>query len=145
MVAFIDAHRDVHGVESICKQLPIAPSTYYELKSREVDPSRRPPRQQRDEQLCPQIQRVWQENFCVYGAHKVWKQLNREQHRVALCTVERLMRRLGLCGAIRGKGFKTTIPDESAHRPADLVERQFTATRANQLWVADFSVPQRAA
>ena len=92
-----------------------------------------------------QIQRVWKGNFRVYGARKVWRQLNREGIPVARCTVERLMGHMGLQGAVRGRKFKTTIPDESAHRPADLVSRDFTADRPNQLWVADLSVPQQAA
>lgn len=139
MVAFIDAHRAEYGVEPICAELPIAPSTYYELKARERDPERVPPRHRRDALLCDEIRRVWRENFCVYGARKTWRQLNREQIPVARCTIERLMGKIGLCGAIRGKAFKTTIPDEKAQRPADLVERQFTAERPNQLWVADFT------
>lgn len=139
MVAFIDTHRDEYGVEPICAQLPIAPSTYYELKARERDPARVPARHRRDLELGQQIQRVWHENLCVYGARKTWKQLNREQIRVARCTVARLMCRLGLHGAVRGKGFKTTVADDKAHRPADLVERQFVADRPNQLWVADFT------
>lgn len=139
MVAFIDAHRAEHGVEPICQQLPIAPSTYYEHKAREADPARRPPRVQRDIVLKPEIRRVWDENFQVYGAKKVWRQMNREAIPVARCTVERLMGVLGLCGAVRGKAWKTTIPDDAADRPADLVQRQFTATRPNQLWVADFT------
>jgi putative transposase len=140
MVAFIDAHRDEYGVEPICKLLPIAPSTYYELKSRQTDPQRVPARVRRDAELKPQIQRVWRENFCAYGAHKTWKQLNREKIRVARCTVQRLMRQLGLCGVKRGKAFKiTTISEDGAPRPADLVERQFVAERPNQLWVADFT------
>jgi len=139
MVAFIDAHRAEYGVEPICAELPIAPSTYYELKARERDPERVPPRHRRDALLCDEIRRVWRENFCVYGARKTWRQLNREQIPVARCTIERLMGKIGLCGAIRGKTFKTTIPDEKAQRPADLVERQFTAERPNQLWVADFT------
>lgn len=135
----MDAHREEFGVEPICAELPIAPSTYYELKARERDPARLPARARRDGELCPHIQRVWEENFCAYGARKTWKQLNREQHRVARCTVERLMRQMGLCGVVRGKAFKTTIPDENAQRPADLVERKFIATRPNQLWVADLT------
>ena len=103
MLAFIDAHRAEYGVEPICKQLPIAPSTYYEHKSRRADPSRLPPRVQRDAQLCGSIQRVWEENFRVYGARKVWRQLRREGVPVARCTVERLMRRAGLCGVVRGR------------------------------------------
>jgi putative transposase len=139
MVAFIDAHRGEFGVEPICAELPIAPSTYYECKARQTDPTRLPARVRRDHELRGQIQRVWDENFCAYGARKTWRQLNRERIRVARCTVERLMRKLGLRGVVRGKAFKTTIPDEAAHHPADLVERQFTAVRPNQLWVADFT------
>jgi transposase InsO family protein len=140
MFRYIEEHKDRFGVEPICKLLPIAPSTYYELKARERDPERIPARHRRDEELCSHIRRVWAENFCAYGARKTWKQLNREQIRVARCTVQRLMRKLGLCGARRGKAFKvTTVADENAHRPADLVERKFVATRPNQLWVADFT------
>ena len=139
MVAFIDAHREVYGVESICRQLPIAPSTYYEHKAREAAPERLPPRVRRDEALKPEIRRVWDEHFQVYGARKVWRQLNREAIPVARCTVECLMRSLGLQGAIRGKAWKTTIPDAAAERPADLVQRKFQAERPNQLWVADFT------
>jgi transposase InsO family protein len=139
MVAFIDAHRERYGVESICRQLPIAPSTYYEHKAREADPERLPRRTQRDTALKPEIRRVWDENFQVYGAEKVWRQLNREEIPVARCTVERLMGVLGLQGAVRGKTYKTTVPDDAAERPADLVQRQFEADCPNQLWVADFT------
>jgi len=139
MLSFIDAHREEHGVEPICRELPIAPSTYYEHKAREKDPGRLPARTRRDGELRVEIQRVWNAHLCVYGAYKVWKQLKREGQAVARCTVERLMRALGLRGVVRGKAFKTTIPDESALRPADLVKRQFTAIRPNQLWVADFT------
>jgi transposase InsO family protein len=103
MVSFIDAHRNVYGVEPICAQLPIAPSQYYEHKGRQVDPERRPPRLRRDEALRPQIRRVHDENFGVYGARKVWRQLGREDIVVARCTVERLMRSLGLQGVVRGR------------------------------------------
>ena len=139
MVSFIDAHRDAYGVESICTQLPIAPSTYYEHKAREADPERLPPRVRRDRELSGEIQRVWDENFQVYGARKVWRQLNREQFTVARCTVERLMRILGLQGVVRGRSCRTTVSDNKADRPPDLVKRQFTATRPNQLWVADIT------
>jgi putative transposase len=139
MVAFIDAHRGEYGVEPICAELPIAPSTYYENKAREADPRRLPARARRDCALKPEIARVWHENFCVYGARKAWKQLNRERICVAKCTVERLMKHLGLRGAVRGKAFKTTRPDLGAPRPPDLVDRQFIATRPNELWVADFT------
>ena len=105
MVAFVDAHRAEYGVESICAELPIAPSTYYEHKARQADPGRLPPRVQRDAELCTSIQRVWSENFRVYGARKVWRQLRREGVPVARCTVERLMGRMGLRGVVRGRRF----------------------------------------
>jgi len=139
MVRYIDEHKDRFGIEPICAVLPIAPSTYYEQKAREHDPERRPARAIRDEALKPQIQRVFDENFRVYGAHKVWKQLEREGRAVARCTVERLMRSLGLRGVVRGKKFKTTIPDELADRRRDRVNRAFTVSRPNALWVADLT------
>jgi len=139
MIAFIDAHRDAYGVESICAQLPIAPSTYYEHKRRQIDPSRVPARVRRDGELRGSIRRVWDDNFQVYGARKVWRQLNREQIPVARCTVERLMRSLELQGAMRGRKCRTTIADDGAARPPDHVNRQFQATRPNELWVADFT------
>ena len=140
MVAFIDAHRDVDGVESICAQLPIAPSTYYARKAQQRDPSRRAARAQHDAALGVEIRRVWEAHFRVYGADKVWRQLAREGIHVARCTVERLMRRMGLRGATRGRAFTlTTRADDAAARPADLVQRTFTATRPNQLWVADLT------
>ena len=140
MARFINEQRAEYGVEPICRVLPIAPSVYYELQARERDPERRPPRGQRDAELSPHIDRVWHENKEVYGPRKVWKQLKREGHVVARCTVARLMRRLGLQGTVRGRRFKvTTITDAAALRPADLVTRQFQATRPNQLWVADLT------
>lgn len=139
MVSFIDDHRKIYGVEPICRMLPIAPSSYYEHKARQADPSRLPARARRDAVLREDIQRVWRENFRVYGPRKIWKQLIREGFEVARCTIERLMRDLGLRGVVRGRKFKTTIPDDSAARPADLVSRDFTATRPNQLWVADLT------
>jgi putative transposase len=139
MVSFIDDHRGKYGVESICNQLPIAPSVYYEQKARQAKPERVPPRVRRDIAMAEQIQRVYAENFKVYGARKVWLQLGREDIRIARCTVERLMRSLGLQGVRRGKWCRTTIADNGASRPADLVQRQFKATRPNQLWVADFT------
>lgn len=136
-MAFIDEHRADHGVESICKVLPIAPSTYHRHKELERHPERRCNRAKRDEALSKEIQRVWDANHCVYGAHKVWKQLNRESIPTARCTVERLMGKLGLEGVRRGKRCVTTIPSDQAEKPLDLVNRQFTAARPNQLWVAD--------
>ena len=139
MVSFIDANRDAYGVEPICKQLPIAPSVYYEMKARAANPETIPPRLLRDRELSREIQRVYGENFEVYGARKVWRQLNREDVAVARCTVERLMRSLSLQGVVRGAKCRTTITDDSATRPLDHVNRQFHASRPNQLWVADFT------
>jgi len=139
MVSFIDDHRGVYGVEPICAVVPIAPSTYYEHKARQNDPTRVPARAQRDAVLRVEIRRVWEENFEVYGAKKVWKQLKREGFSVARCTVARLMREMGLRGAVRGRRFKTTIPDEASARPLDLVDRDFTASRPNELWVSDLT------
>ncbi len=138
-VSFIDIHREAYGVAPICAMLPIAPSTYYEQKARKADPGHLPPRLRRDALLRSDIRRVWVANFQVYGADKVWRQLHREGVDVARCTVERLMRAMGLHGAVRGKKFKTTVPDDSAARPADLVKRDFTASRPNELWVADLT------
>lgn len=139
MVAFIDQHKEAYGVEPICAELPIAPSTYYEQKARAADPTLLPARAQRDGYLVVEIGRVWRENRSVYGADKVWHQLNREGVSVARCTVERLMRQEGLRGVVRGRRTRTTIPDELAERPLDLVNRNFTAERPNQLWVADLT------
>jgi len=139
MVSFIDEHRDVHGVEPICRQLQIAPSTFYDHQAKRRDPQRRSARAKRDDELCVDVQRVFNENLSVYGIHKVWRQMNREDIRVARCTVARLMKRLGLEGTRRGRRCRTTIPDTDATRPADLVQRQFTADRPNQLWVADIT------
>jgi len=139
MVRFIDDHREEHGVEPICEMLPIAPSTYYERKAQERDSSRLCERAVRDQELREEIERVWKENFGAYGARKVWRQLLREGVAVARCTVERLMRDMGLEGVIRGRRRRTTIADEAADRPADRVQRQFTAQRPNQLWVADLT------
>jgi len=139
MTAFINDHKNAYGVEPICSVLPIAPSTYYEQKARQVDPARLPERARRDATLKVEIERVWNENRQVYGARKVWLQLNREGFTTARCTVERLMRQMGLQGVVRGKKTRTTIADEAAARPADLVERDFTAVRPNQLWVADLT------
>lgn len=138
-VRFIDENRDDYGVEPICAQVPIAPSTYYEQKAREKDPSRLPDRVVRDAALREKIGQVWKENFGAYGARKVWYQLGREGTDVARCTIERLMREMGLQGVVRGRKRKTTIPDEMAPRPTDLVQRNFTAERPNQLWVADLT------
>lgn len=139
MAAFIDCERENYGVESICQVLPIAPSTYYRFKDLEANPTKCCARVQRDEVLKSEIERVYDENHRVYGARKVWKQLNRETISVARCTVERLMVALGLKGVKRGKHCVTTIPDELADKPLDLVNRQFTASAPNRLWVADIT------
>jgi putative transposase len=140
MVSFIDQHRETYGVEPICAVLPIAPSTYFQHKSRQQNPTTRSTRRRRDDELRAAIQRVWDEHQQVYGPRKVWRQLRREGVRVARCTVERLMRDMGLRGAVRGRAWKvTTQSDPAAARPTDLVDRQFAATRQNQLWVADFT------
>lgn len=139
MVSFIDAHRDEYGVEPICALLPIAPSTFHRQHARQVDPTRRSARAQRDDALRPEIQRVYDDNHRVYGPRKVWKQLKREGFRVARCTVGRLMHAMGLAGAVRGRAWITTTHAAAGARPADLVERQFVATRPNQLWVSDFT------
>lgn len=134
-MSFISTHKQRWGVEPICRVLEVAPATYYAAISR-------PPsaRRLRDGELQAAIQRVWQEHFGVYGADKVWAQLNREGVRVARCTVERLMRKLGLRGVVRGKrSIRTTISDAATDRPADLVHRQFRATAPNRLWVADLT------
>ena len=120
MVAFVEEHRGSYGVEPICAVLPIAPATYYQHRARKLDPEKLPARAKRDAELRPEIRRVWEENFAVYGAEKVWRQLGREEVSTARCTVERLMRAMGLRGAARGKAFKvTTVADDSATRPAD--------------------------
>ena len=139
MVAFVDYHREEYGVEPICAQLPMAPSSYYEHKARQADPARAPARVRRDRELESHIQRVWEENFQVYGVRKTWRQLNREDHAVARCTVARLMARLGLRGAVRGRQFKTTIPDAALARPEDRVKRNFVVERPDALWVSDLT------
>ena len=137
MVAFMDEKRAIWGVESICAMLPIAPSTDHRYQQQEREPDKRCDRAKHDDQLKSEIQRVWEENHRNYGAHQVWKQLKRESIPVARCTVERLMKQLGLEGVRRGKGCVTTIPEEVANKPLDLVNRAFIAHKPNQLWVAD--------
>ena len=139
MRGFVDAHRSTFGVEPICKALQIAPSGYRRHAARQRDPALCSVRERRDAQLMPEIQRVWRANLQVYGADKVWRQLARERFSVARCTVERLMRRLGIQGVRRGKVVRTTISDSSAPCPMDRVNRQFRADRPNQLWVSDFT------
>jgi len=139
IVAFIDEHRDSTGVEPICEAMQIAPATYYAHKAAQADPAKRSARSRRDEDLKESIHRIWDANFRAYGARKVWRQLLREGETVARCTVERLMRSMGLQGVIRGKKKRNTIPVDGDHRPLDLVKRRFGADRPNHLWVADFT------
>jgi putative transposase len=139
MIAFIDDHREVHGVEPICKVLPIAPSTYHAHVAKRVDPERLSARAKQDMALKPEIARVFTENFEVYGARKVWRQLNREGVAVARCTVERLMQDMGLQGVVRGKPVRTTVSDKATPCPLDHVNRQFHAPMPNVLWLSDFT------
>jgi putative transposase len=134
MTAYIDAQRDRYWVEPICRVLHFAPATYYAATGRPASA-----RSLRDDELKDEITRVWDEHRRVYGADKVWAQLRREGLKVARCTVERLMRALGIRGVVRGKIVRTTFPGETAPRPADLVDRQFRAEAPNRLWVADLT------
>ena len=139
MIAFIDDHREAHGVEPICKVLPIAPSTYHDHVAKRVDPAKLSSRARRDAALQAEITRVFEANFRVYGVRKVWRQLRREGLDVARCTVARLMRTMGLEGIIRGKPIRTTVSDKAAPCPLDHVNRQFHAPAPNMLWVSDFT------
>lgn len=139
MIAFIDEHREVYGVEPICKVLPIAPSTYHDHVAKRRDPAKRSDRVKRDEVIKIEIRRVFEENFRVYGVRKVWRQLKREGIAVARCTVARLMKAMGLQGVVRGKRAKTTISDAAVPCPLDRVNRQFAADHPNSLWVSDFT------
>ncbi len=139
MKMFIDDHRDDHGVEPICKVLPIAPSTYYAHAAIVRDPVLACDRAKRDAQLRPEIQRVWNDNFEVYGVRKVWRQMQREGFNVARCTVARLMKQLGIQGVTRGKPHKTTYSNKAAPCPRDHVNRQFNAPAPNMLWLSDFT------
>jgi putative transposase len=139
MIAFIDEHRGHYGVEPICRVLPVAPSTYHEHVAQRRDPSRLSARAQRDEALKPEVMRVFAENFSVYGVRKVWRQMQREGFDVARCTVQRLMRELGLQGVIRGKPVRTTTSDKTAPCPLDQVNRQFHAPAPDRLWLSDFT------
>ncbi len=139
MIAFIDDHRGAYGVEPICRVLPIAPSTYHAHAAKRADPGKLCARAKRDVLLKAEVQRVFTENFEVYGVRKVWRQLQREGVDTARCTVARLMRGMGLQGVIRGKPIRTTISDKAAPCPLDHVNRQFIAPRPNVLWVSDFT------
>ncbi len=139
MVKFIDDHRDAHGVEPICKMLPIAPATYYDHLAKRAEPARQSGRAKPDETLRPQIQRVFDANWQVYEARKVWRQLRREGFDMARCTVVRLMKVMNIQGIIRGKPHKTTIPDKKLLCPLDKVNRQFRVPAPNMPWVSDFT------
>ena len=139
MIAFIDDHRAAYGVEPICRVLPIAPSTYHAHVAQRLDVSQRSVRARRDAVLRPEVARVFAENFEVYGARKVWRQMMREGFEVARCTVERLMQDMGLHGVVRGKPIRTTIQDKGAPCPLDRVNRIFHAPAPNRLWLPDFT------
>ena len=139
MIAFIEEHRGAIGVEPICRHLPIAPSTFYDHMAKRASPDLLSDRAKRDEALKPEIERVWQQNYKVYGVRKVWHQMRREGFDVARCTVARLMKDIGIEGIIRGKKHRTTIPDKSQPCPLDRVNRQFKAPAPNMLWVSDFT------
>jgi transposase InsO family protein len=139
MIAFIDDHKGSHGVEPICNLLPIAPSTYFDRLAKRSDPAKLSARASRDAKLRPDIQRVFDANFRVYGVRKVWRQMQREGLDVARCTVGRLMRSMGLQGVIRGKPIRTTVQDKAVPCPLDRVNRQFHAAAPNRLWVSDFT------
>jgi putative transposase len=139
MIAFIDDHRKQYGVEPICRVLPIAPSTYHERAAQRRDPERMSGRAKGDEMLKVEVKRVFDSNFGVYGVRKVWWQLLREGFLVARCTVERLMRKMGLKGVIRGRTVRTTIGDKAVPCPLDHVNRQFHAPAPNRLWLSDFT------
>ncbi|BAQ69471.1 integrase catalytic subunit [Rhodovulum sulfidophilum] len=139
MVGFIDDQRGKHGVEPICRVLPIAPSTYYDHLAKRADPARLSDRARRDAVLRPEIERVFEENWRVYGVRKVWRQLDREGFDVARCTVARLMKGMGIQGIIRGKPHRTTIPDKKSPCPLDKLNRQFRVPAPNMLWVSDFT------
>ena len=138
-MAFVDQHRDAYGVEPIYREVPIAPATYYQHTAWQVDPTQRSRRAQRDDAVCDEIQLVWEANQRVYGPRQVYRQLRREGRDVARCTVERLMRRLGLHGVVRGAQTRTTWPEMAVPCPLDRVARTLVATRPNQLWVADLT------
>lgn len=135
----MDAHRGTHGVEPICRVLPIAPSTSYDHLAKRADPAQLSDRARRDEALQPEILRVFEENWRVYGVRKIWRQLGREGFDIARCTVARLMKIMGIQGVIRGKPHRTTIPDKKAPCPLDKVNRQSQVSAPNRLWVSDFT------
>lgn len=139
MMSFIDAHHGDLGIEPICRELKIAPSSWHEYAARLADPGRRPARARRDDELKEHIERVHKESFGLYGSRKVWHQMRREGIKVAKCTVERLMRTMGLAGIRRGKSCVTTISNPEAPCLLDKVNREFKVARPNALLVVDFT------
>ena len=139
MIAFVKEHRDIWGVEPICWVLQISPSTFYAHLAVARDRDLASDRAKRDAELRPQMKQVWEDNRSVYGARKLWHAMRREGHDLARCTVERLMRDIGIEGVGCGKKVKTTWPDKALPCPMDRVNRQFRATMPNQLWVSDFT------
>jgi len=137
MTTFIDHHKESFGVEPICRRMGFASSTYYAAKTRELNPSAR---ETRDRQLSVEMLRVFEDNRSVYGSNKLWHEMRREGIDISRCRVERLMRREGICGVSKGsKKPRTTIPGGDDQRASDLVDRNFSATRPNELWIADFT------
>ena len=139
MIKFITEHRSVCGIEPICRILQIAPSTYHLHLAKQNDRNKRSRRVRRDDVLKPEIERIFDANRRVYGARKLWHQMKREGFSIARCTVERLMRDLGLRGVIRGKTQQTTKSNKVDICPQDLVNRQFKVSAPNRLWVSDFT------
>ncbi|SFD77244.1 Transposase InsO and inactivated derivatives [Tritonibacter multivorans] len=139
MIAFIKDHQSVHGVEPMCRVLQIAPSTFYEHLAIEHDPDRASDRAKRDAYLRKEMKDIWAKNRSVYGARKLWHAMKREKVTIARCTVERLMRQLGMQGVRRGKKVKTTYCQPADQCPLDKVNRQFRASMPNELWVSDFT------
>ncbi len=138
-MAFTDAHREELGIEPICQELAVAPSSYHQHAARLADPGKRSPRARRDDERKDHIRRVHEASFGLYGSRKVWRQLLREGATIAKCTVERLMKAMGLAGVRRGKSCITTVPDRKAPCPLDKVNREFKVQRPNALWVVDFT------
>ena len=140
MVKFIDDEKQHYGVESICRILPIAPSTYYRIKDEQENPEKQSRRKQSDKHLMARIKQIWQTSGCRYGICKVWHKLKQDgMPKLARCTVERLMKQMGIQGVWRGKGKITTKQRDDQDKPNDLVKRNFTADAPNKLWVADFT------
>jgi putative transposase len=139
VMSFIDSHREALGIEPICRELAIAPSSYHEHATRLADPGKRSARARRDDKIKEQIKRVHDDSSGLYGTRKVWRQMRRDGIEVAKCTVERLMRTMGLAGVRRGKTTITTVSNPKAPCPLDRVNREFRVSRPNALWVVDFT------